>query len=290
CTSLTSVIIGNGVTSIGYGAFRNCTSLTSITIGDSVTSIGDDAFGGCTSLKEVHISDIASWCNILFDDYDSNPLYYAKKLYINNELVTKLVIPDTVTKINDYAFRNCTSLTSVIIGNGVTTIGDRVFRDCTSLTSVIIGNCVTTIGDWAFYNCTSLTSVAIGNSVTSMRSNPFDGCTSLKEVHISDIASWCNISFGNYDSNPLFYAKNLYLNGELVTELVIPNTVTKINAYAFYNCTSLTSVTFENTSGWYVTKTQGATSGTNVDVTSATTNATNLKSNYVDYYWYRIAE
>ncbi len=196
CTSLTSVTIGDSVTSIGYSVFSGCTSLTSVTIGDSVTSIGDFAFYNCSSLKQLHISDIASWCNISFDDYDSNPLYHANNLYINGKLVTELVIPDTVTEIKPYAFYNCTSLTSVTIPNNVISIGDDAF----------------------YY------------------------CTSLKEVHISDIASWCNISFGNYYSNPLYYAKNLYINNELVTNLVIPDTVTKINAYAFYNCTSLTSI------------------------------------------------
>ncbi len=241
CTSLTSVTIGDNVTAIGYRAFENCTSLTSVTIGNSVTSIGDYAFYDCTSLKEVHISDIASWCNISFVDYDSNPLYNGANLYINGELVTELVIPDTVTKINAHAFRNCTSLTSITIPSSVTSIGHYAFYDCTS----------------------------------------------LKEVHISDIASWCNISFSDYVTNPLYNGANLYINNELVTELVIPDTVTEIKPYAFYKCTSLTSVTFENTNGWYVTKTQGATSGTNVDVTNAATNVTNLKSTYNYYYWYR---
>ncbi len=318
CDSLASVTIGNGVTSIGSYAFRNCDSLASVTIGNGVTSIGSDAFYSCDSLNEVHISDIASWCNISFRGYESNPLYYANKLYINNELVTNLTIPDTVTKINNYAFRSCTSLTSVLIGNGVTSIGSYAFRNCDSLASVTIGdsvtsigygafgnctslkyneydngyylgneenpyvvlvkakdesitscaihentkcihsnafsgcskltsitipNSVTSIGDYAFRDCTALTSVTIGSGVTSIGEDAFSSCTSLKEVYISDIASWCNISFRGYESNPLYYAKNLYINNELVTNLVIPNTVTKINNFTFYNCDSLTSIT-----------------------------------------------
>ena len=412
CTSLTSVTIPDSVKSIGDYAFEYCFSLTSVTIGDSVTSIGSDAFSDCASLKEVHISDIASWCNISFSSVASNPLCYGANLYIDNELVTEIVIPSTVTKINDYAFYHYTSLTSVTIPNSVTSIGDYAFKYCFSLTSVTIGDSVTSIGEESFYFCSKLvevynlssldyfryakiihtsleeesileevndyifmtwegkyylmgyigneteltlpesyngnnygiyeyafherddmTKIIIPDSVTSIGFYAFEYCTSLEEVHISNIASWCNISFYDYYSNPLYCAKNLYINNELVTNLTIPDTVTKINAYAFHDCTSLTSVTipnsvtsigesafydctsltsvtipnsvtsigsyafsdctsltsvtFESTSGWYVTLTQGATSGTNVDVTNATTNAANLTDKCGGYYWYR---
>lgn len=118
------------VTSIGGSAFYKCTSLTNVTIPDSVTSIGSDAFRGCSSLTSVYITDIAAWCNISFSNYDSNPLNYAGNLYLNNELVTDLIIPDGVTKIGSYAFYNCDSLTSVTIPDSVTSIGDKAFSIC----------------------------------------------------------------------------------------------------------------------------------------------------------------
>ena len=136
CTSLTSVTIGNGVTSIGDSAFENCTSLTSVTIGNGVTVIGENAFRYCHSLTSVYITDIAAWCNISFGTNDSNPLYCAGNLYLNNELVTDLIIPDGTTKIGSYAFRNYDLLTSVTIGNGVTSIGDYAFQICSSLKEV----------------------------------------------------------------------------------------------------------------------------------------------------------
>ena len=101
------------VTRIDYKAFYNCTSLKSVTIPDSVTSIGKYAFLDCTSLTRVYITDIAAWCNISFNDCFSNPLFYAKNLYLNNNLVTALTIPDSVTSIGEGAFYSCTSLKTV---------------------------------------------------------------------------------------------------------------------------------------------------------------------------------
>ena len=115
-----------------------------------------------------------------------------------------------------------------------------------TVTELVIPDYVTSIGEYAFTNCTSLTSVTIGDSVTSIGEYAFERCASLTSVHITDIAAWCNISFyiaSDYSSNPLYYANNLYINGELVTELVIPKGITSIGDYAFTNCTSLTSVT-----------------------------------------------
>jgi hypothetical protein len=158
-TSFTSVNIPDGVTTIGYGAFAYCTSLTSVNIPDSVTNIKTStgsnigAFKNCSKLTSVHINNIAAWCNISFGTDSSNPLCYAKNLYLNGELVTDLVIPDGVTAIGNYAFYNCTSLTSVVIPDGVTSIGGGAFCGCYNLTNVVIPNSVTSIGENAFWNC-----------------------------------------------------------------------------------------------------------------------------------------
>ena len=161
CTSLTSVTIPNSVTSIGSYAFYNCSGLTSVTIPNSVTSIGYEAFYDCSSLTSVNITDIAAWCNIAFSSDNSNPLYYAEHLYVNDVEVNNLVIPEGVTSIGDDAFCGCSGLTSVTIPNSVTSIGYEAFYECTSLTSVTIPNSVTSIGGSAFRNCRGLTSVTI---------------------------------------------------------------------------------------------------------------------------------
>ena len=165
------------VTSIGRDAFYVCSGLTSVTIPNSVTSIGYEAFEGCIGLKKVIVKDIAAWCGIKFDYYDSNPLYYAKHIYSDEDTeITNLIIPNSVTSIGSYAFDGCSGLTSVTIPNSVTSIGNYAFSGCSGLTSVTIPNSVTSIGAEAFRACSGLTSVTIPNSVTSIGGYVFSGC------------------------------------------------------------------------------------------------------------------
>ena len=149
----------------------------------------------------------------------------------------------SVTKIADNAFKEHEKLKSVIIPGSVTSVGYMAFYNCSALTSVTIGSGVTSIGSSAFSNCTALTSVTIGSGVTTIISYAFYNCTSLKDVYITDIAAWCNIKFYDTSSNPLYYASNLYINGELTTDIVIPDGVEKIKDYAFYGFDGLKSVT-----------------------------------------------
>ena len=145
CSSLTSVVIPEGVTSIGGSAFSGCSSLTSVVIPEGVTTIGDYAFYYCRSL-------------------------------------TSVVIPESVTTIGEGAFFDCSSLTSVVIPEGVTTIGYRAFSGCSSLTSVEIPGGVTSIEYAVFSGCSSLTSVVIPGSVTTIGEYAFYGCSSLTVI------------------------------------------------------------------------------------------------------------
>ena len=225
-----TLIIQEGVTSIGNDAFSGCTGLTSVTISDSVISIGESAFEYCNSIEKVHISDVAAWCGIVFKNWSSNPLSYANDLYVNDALVTDLTIPNGVISIGSYAFSGCTSLTSVTIGNGVTSIGYYAFSYCPGLTSVEIPNSVTSIGNDAFLGCTGLTSMTIGGSVTSIGNNAFSDCTGLTSVTIPDSVT----SIG----------RSAFRGCIGLISATIGNSVTSIGRYAFEDCSNLTSVYF----------------------------------------------
>ena len=134
---------------------------------------------------------------------------------------------------------------SVVLEEGVSDIGSYAFRDCDKLTSVTISKSVSTIGQHAFDWCTALKSISIPNSVTNIGGNAFSGCN-INSVHISDIASWCSIQFKDNSANPLCGDGFLYLNGELIHDLIIPNSVTSISNFAFYHCRNLTSITIPN--------------------------------------------
>ena len=257
-SSINNINIGDEVTSIGSGAFYNCSGLTSVTIGNGVTSIDDDAFADCNSLTSVNISDLSAWCKIDFNGSTSranpntNPLKYARRLFLNGSEVKDLVIPDGLTSISDRAFEGCSGLTSVTIGNSVNTIGDNAFSGCSGLTSVTIPSSVKSIDRYAFNGCSSLTSIIIPNSVTSIDGYTFMGCTSLTSVTIpNSVTSIQEYAFYGCSSlNSIFIPSSVtriyssaFANCSGLTSVTIPNSVTYISGYTFSGCSGLTSIT-----------------------------------------------
>lgn len=306
------IIITNGITSISDRAFKNCRNTTDITIPPSVKKIGQDVFYGCNSLSGIYITDLSAWCKM---EMQTSPLRYAKKLFVNGEILTDLVIPDDITdlglcfqyctsitsvtipknmkKMNSSAFEGCSNLTHIIwnakdivnqtgyssplyylnsqitsitFGHDVQFIQPKLCYEMTKLTSVIIPEGIKTIGDEAFRGCRNLSSVTIASTVKHIGSRVFKECTNLSAIYITDLSAWCKIEYpkrrrfhgtnyqGKYVSEddvdeedlPLFYAQNLYVNGKLLTHLVIPNDISEID-HEFQYCKSIKSITFPPT-------------------------------------------
>ncbi|MBR2043860.1 MAG: leucine-rich repeat protein [Clostridia bacterium] len=212
---------GCTVTKIGSYAFKDCTGITGVTFSAEVKEVLNGAFEGCTNITKVVTDDIATWCQTYFDNPTANPLYYAKKLYLNGTEVVDLVVPESVYYIELYAFCGCESLRSITLPQ----------------------NGLEGIRNGAFQNCICLEEIAFGSSVKAIYQDAFNNCPNLKKVNITDMANWCTIDFEDESANPLFGGADLYLNGTLTNDLVIPKGVTVIGDYAFYNCKSIKSVT-----------------------------------------------
>lgn len=158
CTNLTTVELGNDVTSIGKSAFLKCTQLPSITIGDGVISIGSGAFNGCTALTNANIGSGAIGANA-FQDCSR---------------LANVTLGDGVTSIGANAFLRCTELTSMNIGSSVRTIENYAFSGCTALEEVTIS--AAQIGNQAFRSAKALKKVTLGDGVEAIPAGAFSSC------------------------------------------------------------------------------------------------------------------
>lgn len=198
CGSIETLSIPNSVTSIGAWAFATCQSLTTVSMGDSVQTIGEDAFRDCPALTRVESSTIEAWASINFKNSMSNPLYFAHRLYINDEEVEELVVPETVYALNNFAFYGCTSLRSVTLPRTMLNVASYSFEECKNLKSVTLPNTLTAIGYDAFKGCEQLASIVIPNSVKTIEAGAFANCSRLQEVSIgSGVSSIPSVAFQN---------------------------------------------------------------------------------------------
>lgn len=169
--------------------------------------------------------------------------YYNCPWNLYKDDIEIIIMEDGVTSTGTNAFSGCSNLLSVSIPSSMTCIEDMTFNGCNNLISISIPNSVTCIGYTAFRDCTSLTSIFIPSSVSFMGIGAFEGCLSLSSVHISDLVAWCNIENpGEVFSSPY----HLFLDGEEIKDLAIPNNIKSIGCDAFHNCVGLTSVTIPN--------------------------------------------
>lgn len=228
CSSLVSVSIPNSVTSIKRYAFNQCDNLKSINIPSSVTSIGRGAFSSCQSLISIAIPDQVTLIEgLLFSGCSS---------------LTHIELPNTLTSIGERAFQNCRSLMAIKIPDSVTVIWESAFNGCESLTCIEIPKDTAKIDINAFSRCKNLTTVIFSDSVSNINSSAFYDCKKLTSVLVANIFSWCNIAFEYDTSNPLYYAKNLFLNGIKLETLEIPSGVQVIKKHAFVNAECLKAV------------------------------------------------
>ncbi|MBQ8593600.1 MAG: leucine-rich repeat protein [Bacteroidaceae bacterium] len=206
CKNITSVSLPKTIKSIEAKAFADCIGLTSITIPDSCHSIREHAFARCTGMKEivipnsvvniernafwdctlesVHITDLTSWCNIKFGNINSNPLFIGASLYLKGEKVIELIIPNSVTTINDFAFYGYSDLINITIPNSVTSINNYAFAKCTELTTVSMENSVRLIGEGCFSGCENLTNITLSNQLKHIEKAAFYFCERLRSIII----------------------------------------------------------------------------------------------------------
>ena len=305
------IVLPEGVTVIPlYGL--SCDNIATVSIPKSLVAIEGYAFENCQNLESVYISDISRWCNISFDAIDSNPLYYAKKLYLNGTLVTDVIIPDGVTEIKKYAFRNCEALSSVRIPSSVSFIGKCAFNNCIHLNDIYVDNdntsfCsidgnlyskdktmliqyatgkededfstpwkTTVICDYAFQNSHSLKKLILCDDMVSVGDYAFSNCSGLENVRIGNRV----IELG---SHVFAYCNNL-------VNVTIGTNVNIIGDYAFIGCEKLSNVTFKSTYGWVQSLTRGETVGTPIsssELQDSANSARLLKGVYYRYYWNR---
>lgn len=231
CSALKELSIsGNGV--IENSCFYGCTLLDNINFcGIGKYSFRYDAFDACESQRNVAIDDLTAWCKLDFSNGKSNPLAYNANLILNGETVTDLVIPETIDKINEYAFYGST-IKSLIVNDNIKSIGACAFSESKLLQSAKLSNNVANIGSGAFMNCSALASINIPDVLQTISKDTFYKCSSLTEVKIPETVHSIGIS-------AFFFCSNL-------TEIKIPDNVEIIDKNAFYGCSGASSIIFGN--------------------------------------------
>lgn len=239
-SSITSVIVGDCVETIGYGAFINGegSNISSITISNNVISIESYAFDNCKKLVSINIP--------------SGVTSIEEGTFTGCYILPSINIPSGVTSIGDYSFSHCSGLTSVSLSEGLTNIGDSAFIYCSSLQTISIPNTVTSIGELAFSWCSGLTSINIPSGVTSIEQQTFYHCRNLSSINmpsgITSIGSWAfgycgSLSYVILPDNLTTIGESAFYGCSGLTSITIPSGVTSLGTNSFRNCSGFTSVT-----------------------------------------------
>lgn len=279
-STIRSIVIPDGVTTIGKWAFWNCSSLSTITIGKGVKTFSDAVFYNTQISRVNYMGTVEDWCKIEFGNDRSHPFYSSiagsRNIWLSdNTKLTSVTIPDDMTKINAYSFYQCESIKEITLGKSITEIGDNAFYNCTNLEYVGFAEApLESIGVEAFYGCklngyiielpqtmktlktgafkmTSISSVSIPSSVKTVGQDCFLGCASLKDV---EVGAGVEIIAGSAFKD-CFNLSNVVLNSglkeiwasafdgcETLENITLPDTLESVYGNAFYSC-ALKSVT-----------------------------------------------
>lgn len=248
CSTLTSIVISGAISDVGANAFKGCSELISISLPDTIVSIGSDAFLGCVKMNSVHYDgDIATWLSIDFSDEDSNPIVYARNLFVAERLVTEIDIPSSITEISAYTFSGLRNVEEIIIPRGVSTIGASALRNCADLISVQFeeNGSLKSIGSRAFANCAKIKTMSLPSSVTNVGFAAFSGDTSLESLELPFVGALRNGSTNThmgYIFGASTYANSANVIPQSLKVIVIQEGVEALGDYAFYGCTDLTEI------------------------------------------------
>lgn len=255
--SVTEIIVpdeinGRNVTAIDSGAFSNCINVTNIEIPNSVTSIGDTAFLSCQKLSNIELPNSITSIG--------EGAFWGSGL-------TSIEIPDNVINIGENAFNCCYSLTSVTINANMIDIKYDAFNACRSLTDITILRGTVNIKNYAFDYCENLTNIVFLGDTVNIENMAFNGCEKIKSITIDSIVTNIEKTFYKEnlkeieigENNPYYSSIDGILFNKEKTKLIlypakktnqsynIPNTVTEIGEYAFYNCKYLKEIDIPNT-------------------------------------------
>ena len=234
CSNLKKVVLGSLVTSIGHHAFSGCTKLSHIKLPNSITSMSYEVFSNCTNLTKAGVGVTEGI------ELEEGITKIVNGTFRGSNL-KEIVIPDTVTIIEDRAFQVCKNLAEIKIPDNITVIGSCCFDGCTNLTKVEWGKGIKDIRDHAFARCTKLSHIKIPNSVISMSYDVFSGCTNLTKAGVG-------VTEGIELEEGITKIVVGTFRGSNLEEIVIPDTVTKIESCAFYGCNKLLNITYKGTS------------------------------------------
>ena len=252
CSELTNVTLPQSLKSISPEAFYFCSKMSDLTLPQSLQNIGSEAFYGCDGLIEMDIP--GSLTEIGYASFGE--CFNLKRVTLNPGLervsdfaffyclsLDSVALPSTVKSVDYSAFYYCPVLSSITLNENLQEIGDYAFGECPGLQEIVIPARVSLIGSNAFEGCSSLNKVVFEGGPAQVGESAFKTCSALTRVEISDLASWCNIVFGDDRANPLYYSHHLYQDGEEVQDLVVPAGVKSLNDYSFIQCEGLTSLT-----------------------------------------------